>query len=47
MTDDELLRVAAERETLVTDAVIAIDTELARRVLLGCNRDEGNETPGA
>jgi len=31
MTDDELLRVAAERETLVPDAVIAIDTELARR----------------
>jgi hypothetical protein len=31
MTDDELLRVAAERETLVTDAVVAIDTELARR----------------
>lgn len=31
MTDDELLRVAAERETLVADAVIAIDTELARR----------------
>src|SRR5713226_4786655 len=31
MTDAELLRVAAERETLVADAVIAIDTKHARR----------------
>ena len=31
MTHGELLRVAAERETLVADAVIAIDTELTRR----------------
>ena len=33
MTNDELMRVSAERELLVANAVTAIDTELARRGL--------------
>ena len=31
LSDDELLRIAAEREALIPEATIAIDSELARR----------------
>jgi len=36
MSDGELMRIAAERETLAADAATAIDAELSRRGLSVC-----------